>query len=295
MLRAPLRCAQTYNEAGETDMHAFLRREYFIRFNSFVMKNTKYIIGSVSAGIVMSLALVAPAFAQNQPHINGWGPEGQMRPGTFQGGHAAPGMRPAVVGQVAAVSGTTITVESREFGRNASTTSPQTYTVDASNATIMKANATSSIASVAVGDTVMVQGTVNGTNITATKIFDGFVMGMRPGAGMPHGTSTPQTMGNGEPVIGGKVASINGTTITITNGGNATYTVDASAAKITKPGVTNASASNISVGDQVVVQGTVNGTSITATSVMDQTNAIRPQAKGFFGSIGSFFGRLFGF
>jgi len=54
-----------------------------------------------------------------------------------------------------------------------------------------------------------------------------------------------------------------------------------------------------------VVQGTVNGTSITASSVIDQgsapasaasgeNNAPKPR-MGFLGSIGNFFSHLFGF
>ena len=262
------------------------------------MKNKKYIIGSVSAGIIMSLALVAPAFAQNAPAAGGWGGTPGQHAGGPQGGMMGNriGMKPAVVGTVASVNGTTLTVTSQGFSKNTSAT-PTTYTVDASNATVMKVNATSSVSAIAVGDTVMVQGTVSGTNVTATKIFDGkFGMGMRPGTmNGQHASSTPQVVGNGEPVVAGKVASVNGTTITVTNSGNSTYTIDVSTAKITKPGISSASASNISVGDQVIVQGNINGTSVTASSVMDQTNTAKPQAKGFFGSIGSFFSHLFGF
>ena len=222
------------------------------------MKNKKYIIGSVSAGLMMSLALVAPAFAQNAPTtggMGGWGGvPGQHTGGQFQGGNRI-GMKPAVAGTVTSVNGTTLTVTSKGFGKNTSTAAATTYSVDASGATVMKANATSSVLAITVGDTVMVQGTVSGTNVTATKIFDGkFGMGMRPGGNMQHASSTPQVVGNGEPVVAGKVASVNGTTITVTNSGNSTYTIDVSTAKITKPGVSSVSASNISVGDQVIVQ-----------------------------------------
>ena len=267
------------------------------------MKNKKYIIGSVSAGLIMSLALVAPAFAQNAPATGGMGGWGGT-PGQHIAGPASgmmgnrTGMKPAVVGQVASVNGTTLTVTSKGFGKNTSTAAPAatTYTVDASNAAVMKANATSSVSAITVGDTVMVQGTVSGTNVAATKIFDGkFGMGERAGGNMQHASSTPQIVGNGEPVVAGKVASVSGTTITVTNSGNATYTIDVSSAKITKPGVSGASASNISVGDQVIVQGNISGTSVAASSVMDQTNTAKPQNRGFLGSIGSFFSHLFGF
>ena len=54
-----------------------------------------------------------------------------------------------------------------------------TYTVDATNAKVMKSATsgvkptTATIADIQVGDTVMVQGTVSGTSVTATSIFDG--------------------------------------------------------------------------------------------------------------------------
>jgi hypothetical protein len=63
--------------------------------------------------------------------------------------------------------------------------------------------------------------------------------------------------------------------------------------------------SNVSVGDSVVVQGTVNGTNVTASSVMVQgsagsnananTNANAGAHMGFMGGIANFFKHLFGF
>ena len=50
--------------------------------------------------------------------------------------------------------------------------------------TVTKNNTASSVASIAVGDTVMVQGTVSGTNVTATTIRDGIgAPGTKSGAG----------------------------------------------------------------------------------------------------------------
>lgn len=47
------------------------------------------------------------------------------------------------------------------------------YAVDASNATVRKNNATSTVSAIAVGDRVLVRGTVNGTSVTAASIIDG--------------------------------------------------------------------------------------------------------------------------
>jgi hypothetical protein len=172
---------------------------------------------------------------------------------------------------------------------------------------------------------VMVQGTVSGTNVTATVIRDG-MMGMmgRPGMSTtsPQGrfgyngknfgrpTSTPSAspiQGNGEPVVAGSITVINGSTLTVTNASNVTYTIDASNATIVKSGITSTIA-NIAVGDNIIAQGTVNGTSVTATSIIDQGNGNRGNAPtgtppiaphgglpNFFGAIGNFFKHIFGF
>ncbi|MDB5195461.1 MAG: hypothetical protein JWO84_645 [Parcubacteria group bacterium] len=68
-----------------------------------------------------------------------------------------------------------------------------TYTVDASSATVTKAGASASLASIAVGDKIFVKGTVAGTNVTATSISYGHGgrMGghMKPTSSAPTGTT----------------------------------------------------------------------------------------------------------
>jgi hypothetical protein len=212
-----------------------------------------------------------------------------------------------VFGTVSAVSGSTLTITSKGFGQSATT---QTYTVDASSATVMKDNATSTLSAVAVGDTVMVAGTVSGTNVAATMIRDGMPkmmpggMGGGPGMRGGHASSTPMNIpqGNGEPVIGGAVTAVSGSSITVTNKSNVTYTVDATSATVTKDNATS-TLSAVAVGDNVIVQGTVNGNAVTASSVLDQgvskTQSGSGPAKGgmggILGGIGSFFHSLFGF
>lgn len=256
----------------------------------------------LASAAVGSLALAGTAFAATSS------------PGTTFGTFAhAPGsnggmVRPAVIGTVAAISGDTLTVDARTWQRGGATSTPATtaYTVDATNATVTKANAASSVSAIAVGDMVLVQGTVSGTNVTATKIMDGMGAGVHPTPGMPRaphtGTTTPIIQGNGEPVIGGSVTAISGSTLTVTAKSGTTYTVDASAATIEKAGAAS-TLSGVTIGDDVVVQGTVNGTSVTASSVIDQGTATaagqhgsmpKPVA-GFLGAIGGLFTRVFGF
>jgi hypothetical protein len=281
----------------------------------------------VGVGIVASLAVVVPAFAQTQP----CGPNG------FGGGHfgagmgqRAGGMPPGVFGTVASVSGETLTVTARMRPSASSTpsTSGATYTVDATNATIMKNGATSTISSVNVGDMVMVQGAVSGTNVAAKTIRDGIsgamgrpsmyassTRGMQGNPGDAFGrkptstkpvSGTPPFQGNGEPVVAGSISAMSGTTLTVTNASNITYTIDASGATFVKGGASSTIAS-AAVGDNVVVQGTVNGTAVTASAVIDQgagnggangrptsTPPMGPKVN-IFGAIGNFFKHIFGF
>lgn len=245
-------------------------------------------IGAVLALVALTLVAVTPSSAattSSQSHGQ-WREMGEMmrhRP------HEKRGV--GIVGQVTAMSGSSITITSRGMG---TTTASTTYTVDASNATIMKNNATSTVSSISVGDRILVQGTVSGTSVTATVIRDIGVLNTR-------------TEGNGEPIIAGKIATVNGSTLTIANNSGTTYTIDASSATIKKAGVISANVSNISVGDVVIAQGTINGTSMTASSVLDRSSALHEQLDemasttprehpaGFFGGVGNFFRHLFSF
>ncbi len=168
---------------------------------------------------------------------------------------------PGVVGTVEAVNGTNITVA----GKNSIT-----YTVDASAAKIIKGAGTTtvSVSNIVVGDHIVVRGTISGTNVAATNIFDGKL------PVHPHVSS-----GNGKshgPYVFGTVTAVSGTTLTINSkdasNNPITYTIDASAAKIRKGGTSatsTVSVSTIAVGDGVMVRGTVSGTEISATNIID--------------------------
>ena len=178
--------------------------------------------------------------------------------------------QPGVIGTVSAINENTITITSKHFTKGATgtaaTATTVTYTVDATNATVTKNNAASTISGITVGDTVMVQGTVSGTSVTATAIRDGVM------------ARTPRTSGttgvHAKNGVMGTVSAVNGTTLTVTSksfGKTATpvtYTVDASNTTVTKNGATS-SVSAIAAGDTVMVRGTVSGTSVTAKTIMD--------------------------
>jgi hypothetical protein len=300
------------------------------------MKIVNAISWMAAIGIAASLAMVMPAFAETSA-VGGMAAGVSVQGGVHNGanGGAWRGGVPGggIFGTVSSVNGDTVTVTAaarpvRPMPEQASTSvgtptvvAKTVYTVDATNAKIYKGSATTtvSVSAIAAGDTVTVQGTVSGANIAATVIRDGAggMMGGQPGMpgkGFGHGASstpstTPIIQGNGEPVVGGSVAAISGTTLTVTNTSNVTYTINAASAAVVVKG-TSSTISNVAVGDNVIVQGTVNGNSVTASSIIDQgakvANASSTNGQphvggigggigGFFGAIGGFFQHLFGF
>ena len=282
------------------------RAFYFIHLNLYYdhMNKTKIISVATGLALVASMALSLPALAQTNSadtnHVMGtWQGKGPGRMG-------GPGMmKPGVFGTVTAVNGNTITVSGRSgFG---STSAAVIYTVDATNATVKKSNVASTVSAIAVNDKIFVQGTVTGTKVVATSIMDGMMGRMgtpdKDGSkGDVRASSTPAFTGNGQPVIAGKISAMNGSSLTVVTTSNVTYTVDATNAKLLR-GKDSVAMSSLVVGDSVVVQGTVNGTIVTASTVIDQpVQAANPgnsensaPKRGIFGGIGSFFKHLFGF
>jgi len=255
------------------------------------MSSKIYISLAVALAIFGSLALAIPAFAQNagQPAVGN---------GMFGRGGMNRGGMPTVVGTVSAINGNSLTVSGKQgFNSTAATT---IYTVDATNAKITKNNTTGTISSIVVGDTIAVQGTVNGTSVTATNIRDGLMVG-RGKNGVGQGQA--QIQGNGQPIVAGKITAISGNTMTITNNSNVTYSVDASSAKFSVTGITTPTISNVAVNDNIVVQGAVNGNYVVASFVIDHKapankntgNANNPESQGFMGGIMNFFKHMFGF
>lgn len=268
------------------------------------MNNKKYVYMFTSLAVLTILATAVPALADNATlttELKG----DALGQGIMNRGNKT-NMKPAVFGTVSAVNGNTITVTGKQgIGANAVAT---TFTIDATSAKITKNNVAGAVSSILVGDTVIAQGTLTGTNLVATMIRDGQMgKGMRGG---PNGNQPGKILpvspitGNGQPIVAGTVSSINGGTLTITNKSNVSYTVDATNAKIVQ-GQNTISVSNIVVGNMVVVQGTVNGNSVVATSVIDQASPVNTTTtasgkteqphQGFFGGIGSFFAHIFGF
>lgn len=218
--------------------------------------NTEHIkkYGVPAAAVLVSLGLgfASVSSAEGAPSATGQGQRAER-------GMRQDGARPVVMGTVTAVSGSTITIESKRPDATTGTS----YTVDASGAKIRSvasgsAPAESSLSAITVGSTVAVRGTISGTSVTASEIMTGDLpragMGGPMGAGRLNGTH-------------GTVSAISGSVITLTTADGKTFTVDASGATVSK--TVQAALGDIKVGDTLGVVGSVSGTEVKAKHIMD--------------------------
>lgn len=279
--------------------------------------NKKYI--GAALGVTTLAAMAIPAFAESNQTITNNRQNQEQYDRRENLGNKGRGMmpgntqmmsRPTVSGTVTIVSGNTITISGHQ-GIASSSTPLSTFVIDATNAKIIKGDQTTTITTIVAGDTIAVHGTLTGNTVVATMIRDGVMMRRdSEGRGMMNPTNSANTQaiqqlqGNGQPIIAGTITAISGTSLTITNKSNVTYTAETSAAKVIINGAVSAITS-AKIGDMVIVQGTIHGNAITASSVID--NGTAPAAAttnqstgnttrgGFFGGIGNFFGKMFGF
>ncbi len=120
----------------------------------------------------------------------------------------------------------------------------------------------------AVGNNVMVQGTLSGNTISAKKVM---------AINLPLGT------------VVGKITAVNGTTLTVSGSDSKSYTVLVANADIKAKGDKSSKLSNLTVGDSVLVKGDLDGTTITAKTVTEENIK-----GGFFHRFGLFFKGIFG-
>jgi hypothetical protein len=73
---------------------------------------------------------------------------------------------PNVVGVISTISGNTLIVNSRKGKASRS------YTVDATNAKVIKDGTTTAISNIAIGDKVVIKGSIKGTRVIAKSIRD---------------------------------------------------------------------------------------------------------------------------
>jgi hypothetical protein len=269
--------------------------------------NVKTMSVATMATLLMSGAALSTAFADTATtQVNVSGQVGDM--GMHLGKGRGNPIRPGVMGTVSSISGSSLVISSKDAATQGnSTATATTFTVNAAAATVIKNGATTTLSGIAVGDTVMVEGTITGTTVVAKTIRDGAGMMMEKGGMMGKRNEASSTMammqGNGQPVVAGTIASISGNSVILSTKTNLSYTIDVTSAKVLKMGAAS-SVATLTTGDFVVVQGAINGTAVVATTVMDQGAAKQPPANGnsqgpkgagFMGGIGNFFKHLFGF
>jgi hypothetical protein len=203
-------------------------------------------------------------------------------PGGFgRGGFAGFGDR-GTNGTVASIDGTRFTVTTR---------GGETVTVATSPSTTFTAASTGSPADVKAGDNVTVLGTTSGTTVEAERITDTGSVAPPDGAGAPNGgpppvVNGPAGDGRGGPPAAGVVKAVNGSSFTVATTAGTTLTVNTSsstAVTVVRP----SSFAALKVGDEVQVNGTTSGTTVTATNVRVGEAGFGPfDGRGFAGPTG---------
>lgn len=176
--------------------------------------------------------------------------------------------KPMVSGTVTAITGNSITL----LGKNGTT-----YTVDATNAKVIKNKVTITVSAIAVGDTLVVSGTTTGSSVVATGIRDGVVSSVKKTGTKPINAKAEMPFGKNATF--GTVASVSGSTFTLTKkSGTGTTTVMVTTDTTTvfkKNGQTDTLA-DVAAGQTVVVMGAKDTSgNVTATSV----NVMVPHEK----------------
>jgi len=220
------------------------------------MIKKRIIITGISGLVAIGFLSVSPASADS---ITG--------PSTNHSG------RGGVIGIVSSVSGSSITLISKD--RQATST----FAVDATNATVTKAGATSSLSAIQTGDTLLVRGSVTGTNVVATKIIDGLpVMKHNGKAGKSGRNASSSAAMKNRPAFG-SVTAVNGGSFTLQTkafkGRKAAstpalaLTVNTSSTTVFKKDGQTATLADLASGQNIMVIGTRDstGTMITASRV----------------------------
>ncbi|MES2223816.1 MAG: hypothetical protein V4469_02690 [Patescibacteria group bacterium] len=141
---------------------------------------------------------------------------------------------------------------------NIKTKDDEMFTVDTGNAKFYKARDVEiSLSDIQIGDKIFALGPVSNNSIVADKIFSG-----------KKGVLKGKRLGKKFEGVIGTVTSISGNTVTLTAKDNIVYIVDASGAGV-KKGKEDSNVSQIKSGDKLFVKGTVSGTEVLATDIMD--------------------------
>jgi hypothetical protein len=218
--------------------------------------NRRIYISLILAGAVVPFVMASVAFAATVPSST-------YATKTHMSGNARfSGQKPVAFGKVTSVSGSTITVSDAKTGI--------VYTVDVSTAKITEGFGTGAqslgYTSIKVGDEVVIMGTISGSSVTATSVFDGVES---------HGRSA-------SPRVIGKVTAVSGSSVTVTVHANSkapkAYTLNTTSATVVTKGGKADTFSDIAVGQTVVAVGTVDAATNTVAATKISIVTRVPQA-----------------
>ncbi len=218
------------------------------------MKSSRRIyISLILAGAVVPFVMASVALAATVPSSSYAGTKMHMA-----GSAKFTGQKPVAFGKVTSVNGSTITVSDAKTSI--------VYTVDVSNAKITEGFGTGAqslgYTSIKVGDEVVIMGTISGSSVTATSVFDG--VESHAHAAAPH--------------VIGTVSGISGSSLSVSVQARGTYTVNTtSSTTITKDGKAD-TFSDIAVGQTVMAVGTIDTATSTVTATKVNIVTRVPQA-----------------
>ncbi len=127
--------------------------------SSIAVGDKIFALGTVTGTNIVATTIVDGAFMMRAREDIG---SGMMGSSTLTQPFVGNG-QPVVAGTIGSISGNTLTI---------TTTSNVTYTVDATNAKIVQGQNTIQLSALSVGETVVVQGVVNGNLVTANTVID---------------------------------------------------------------------------------------------------------------------------
>lgn len=237
-----------------------------IAISKIVVGDSIIVQGTVSGNTVTATNIYDGQWKDNFPENGNWN-----------------NLKPGIMGTVTVIGTNSLTVKDKNG---------TVYTVNTTNAKFQRdKNATITFSDIIAGDTVIIQGTVTGTNVAATNVFDIQLFSRE--------AKDVKTDKNHVYAVTGKVTAITGNDITVLGNNNTSYVVSVVGASIhaknEKDSQTLYTISNITVGDTLMIDGTINGTNVSATNVVDANlKANNGEHNGFFNKVGNFFKRLFG-
>jgi hypothetical protein len=206
--------------------------------------------------------------------------------------------QPGVSGTITAIDGTNITITGKDStvyvvdtasAKYVKITDPVVTTTATAGTERPKPTVTDiTLADLKVGDTLMVRGSVSGTQVTATEVTVGTFTRGAGGIGGHMGGNhdhAPDGTARTKPAAAGIIQTVDGNTVTVKDRNNTVYTVDASSAKILKDSGTRGTApiagtvADLTVGNMLMAQGTVNGTTVIATEIMTGPERVHPTSQ----------------